>query len=145
MPLLVLENFMMTFHFCHRKRTIVTLAECFASLSYCKVMHRPFSFEIFGCMWAVMMLLYTSKFVLLLLSAVTSSVKTSEQFLWRLYIPMSPWFTDEVLCFGPWVVSFFLLTFLIPSVHKTLSEMSPAFLFSFSELLFDLCSTGFCS
>lgn len=41
--------------------------------------------------------------------------------------------------------SFFLLTFLIPSVHKTLSEMSPAFLCSFSELLFDLCSTGFCS
>lgn len=87
----------------------------------------PFSFKVFGYKWAAMILLYTSEFVLLLQSAVTSSVKTSEQFLWQQYIPMSPWFTDEVLCFGSWVVPFFLHTFFIPSVHKALSEKSTAF------------------
>ena len=95
---------------------------CFRSMLrvICTVKRRPMSSEAFGWIWADNIARNTSEFILLLLSAVTSSINTREP------VPLAaihahamilppPCFTDEVVCFGSWAVPFLLHTVLFPS------------------------------
>ncbi len=94
-----------TVHFFPFKNSLVAFAVCFGSLSICTVKHRPMSSEAFGWIWADNIARNTSEFILLLLSAVTSSINTREP------VPLAaihahamtlppPCFTDEVVCLG---------------------------------------------
>ncbi len=60
------------------KNSLVAFAVCFGSLSFCTVKRRPMSSEAFGWIWADNIARNTSEFILLLLSAVTSSINTRE-------------------------------------------------------------------
>ena len=92
-----------TFHFFALKNSLVAFAVCFGSLSICTVKRRPISSEAFGWIWADNIARSTSEFILLLLSAITSSINTREP------VPLAaihahamtlppPCFTDEVVC-----------------------------------------------
>ena len=71
--------------------------------------------------WADKIARNTSEFILLLLSAVTSSLNTREPVpvaaihVHAMTLP-PPCFTDEVVCFGSWAVPLLLLTLLLPSL-----------------------------
>ncbi len=67
-----------TVHFFPFKNSLVAFAVCFGSLSICTVKRRPMSSEAFGWIWANNIARNTSEFILLLLSAVTSSINTRE-------------------------------------------------------------------
>ncbi len=67
-----------TVHFFPFKNSLVAFAVCFGSLSICTVKRRPMSSEAFGWIWADNIARNTSEFILLLLSAVTSSINTRE-------------------------------------------------------------------
>ncbi len=67
-----------TVHFFPFKNFLVAFAVCFGSLSICTVKRRPMSSEAFGWIWADNIARNTSEFILLLLSAVTSSINTRE-------------------------------------------------------------------
>ncbi len=116
-PLLSLQN------------SLVAFAVCFGSLSICTVKRRPMSSEAFGWIWADNIARNTSEFILLLLSAVTSSINTREP------VPLAaihahamtlppPCFTDEVVCLGSWAVPFLLHTLLFPSLWYKLILVS---------------------
>ena len=60
------------------KNSLVAFAVCFGSLSICTVKRCPMSSEAFGWIWADNIAWNTSKFILLLLSSVTSSINTRE-------------------------------------------------------------------
>ena len=109
-----------TFHFFALKISLVAFAVWFRSLSICTVKWHPMSSEAFGWIWADNIARNTSEFILLLLSAVTSSIITREP------VPLAtihahtmtlrpPCLTDEVVCFGSWAVPFLLHTLLFPS------------------------------
>ena len=94
-----------TFHFFALKNSLVAFMVCFGSLSICTVKRRPMSSEAFSWIWADNIARNTSEFILLLLSAVTSSINTREP------VPLTaihahamtlppPCCTDEVVCFG---------------------------------------------
>ncbi len=72
------------------KNSLVAFAVCFGSLSICTVKRRPMSSEAFGWIWADNIARNTSEFILLLLSAVTSSIIQENQFHWQPYMP-TPW------------------------------------------------------
>ncbi len=67
-----------TVHFFPFKNSLVAFAVCFGSLSICTEKRRPMSSEAFGWIWADNIARNTSEFILLLLSAVTSSINTRE-------------------------------------------------------------------
>ncbi len=130
-PLLSLQN------------SLVAFAVCFGSLSICTVKRRPMSSEAFGWIWADNIARNTSEFILLLLSAVTSSINTREP------VPLAaihahamtlppPCFTDEVVCLGSWAVPFLLHTLLFPSLWYKLILVS-----SVHRMLFQNCEGFF--
>ena len=101
------------------------------------------SSEAFGWIWADKIPRNTSEFILLLLSAVTSSVNTREP------VPLAaihahamtlppPCFTDEVVCFGWWAVPFLLHTLLFPSLWYKLILVS-----SVHRMFFQNCNGCF--
>lgn len=99
----------------------VVFAVCFGLLSICTVKHHIISSAASVWLWADSIALYTSEFILLRPSAVTSSMKTSEPVqLTALHAHDAtitlppPCLTDEVLCFGSWALPFLLQTFLLP-------------------------------
>ncbi len=65
------------FHFLTFKNSWVAFAECFGSLSIRTMKRRPINFAAFGLNLAEGISLYTSEFIQLLLSSVTSSINTS--------------------------------------------------------------------
>ncbi len=79
-----------TVHFFPFKNSLVAFAVCFGSLSICTVKRRPMSSEAFGWIWADNIARNTSEFILLFLSAVTSSIIQENQFHWQPYMP-TPW------------------------------------------------------
>ncbi len=118
-----------TVHFFSFKNSLVAFAVCFGSLSICTVKRHPMSSEAFGWIWADNIARNTSEFILLLLSAVTSSINTREP------VPLAaihahamtlppPCFTDEVVCLGSWAVPFLLHTLLFPSLWYKLILVS---------------------
>ncbi len=128
-----------TVHFFPFKNSLVAFAVCFGSLSICTVKRRPMSSEAFGWIWADNIARNTSEFILLLLSAVTSSINTREP------VPLAaihahamtlppPCFTDEVVCLGSWAVPFLLHTLLFPSLWYKLILVS-----SVHRMLFQNC------
>ncbi len=128
-----------TVHFFPFKNSLVAFAVCFGSLSICTVKRRPMSSEAFGWIWADNIARNTSEFILLLLSAVTSSINTREP------VPLAaihahamtlppPCFTDEVVCLGSWAVTFLLHTLLFPSLWYKLILVS-----SVHRMLFQNC------
>ena len=132
-----------TFHFFALKNSLVAFAVCFGSLSICTVKRRPMSSEAFGWTWADIIARNTSEFILLLLSAVTSSINTREP------VPLAaihvhtitlppPCFTDEVVCFGSWAVPSLLHTLLFPSFWYKLIFVS-----SVHRMLFQNCTGSF--
>ncbi len=132
-----------TVHFFPFKNSLVAFAVCFGSLSICTVKRRPMSSEAFGWIWADNIARNTSEFILLLLSAVTSSINTREP------VPLAaihahamtlppPCFTDEVVCFGSWAVPFLLHTLLFPSLWYKLILVS-----SVHRMLFQNCEGFF--
>ena len=132
-----------TFHFFALKNYLVTFAVCFGSLSICTVKCRPMSSEAFGWIWAYNIARNTSEFILLLLSAVTSSINTREP------VPLAAihahamtlpplCFTDEVVCFGSWAVPFLLHTLPFPSIWYKLIFVS-----SVHRMLFQNCKGFF--
>ena len=93
--------------------------------------------------WADNIAWNTSEFILLLLSAVTSSINTREP------VPLAaihahaitqppPCFTDEVVCFGSWAVPSLLHTLLFPSFWYKLIFVS-----SVHRMLFQNCTGSF--
>ncbi len=93
--------------------------------------------------WADNIARNTSEFILLLLSAVTSSINTREP------VPLAaihahamtlppPCFTDEVVCLGSWAVPFLLHTLLFPSLWYKLILVS-----SVHRMLFQNCEGFF--
>ncbi len=60
------------------KNSWVAFAVCFESSSICTMKRRPIKFAAFDWIWAVSIALYTSEFIQLLLSSVTSSLNTSD-------------------------------------------------------------------
>ena len=132
-----------TFNLFALKSSLVAFAVCFGSLSICTVKRRPMSSEAFGWIWADNIARNTSEFILLLLSAATSSINTREP------VPLAaihahamtlppPCFTDEAVCFGSWAVPFLLHTLLFPSFWYKLIFVS-----SVHRMLFQNCK-GFC-
>ncbi len=132
-----------TVHFFPFKNSLVAFAVCFGSLSICTVKRRPMSSEAFGWIWADNIARNTSEFILLLLSAVTSSINTREP------VPLAaihahamtlppPCFTDEVVCLGLWAVPFLLYTLLFPSLWYKLILVS-----SVHRMLFQNCEGFF--
>ncbi len=132
-----------TVHFFPFKNSLVAFAVCFGSLSICTVKRRPMSSEAFGWIWADNIARNTSEFILLLLSAVTSSINTREP------VPLAathahamtlppPCFTDEVVCLGSWAVPFLLHTLLFPSLWYKLILVS-----SVHRMLFQNCEGFF--
>ncbi len=132
-----------TVHFFPFKNSLVAFAVCFGSLSICTVKRRPMSSEAFGWIWADNIARNTSEFILLHLSAVTSSINTREP------IPLAaihahamtlppPCFTDEVVCLGSWAVPFLLHTLLFPSLWYKLILVS-----SVHRILFQNCEGFF--
>ncbi len=122
---------------------VMDFAVCFGSLSICTVKRRPMSSEAFGWIWADNIARNTSEFILLLLSAVTSSINTREP------VPLAaihahamtlppPCFTDEVVCLGSWAVPFLLHTLLFPSLCYKLILVS-----SVHRMLFQNCEGFF--
>ena len=122
---------------------VIDLAICFGSLSICTVKRRPMNSEAFGWIWADNIVRNTSEFILLLLSAVTSSINTREP------VPLAaihahamtlspPCFTEEVVCFGSWAVPFLLHTHLFPSFWYKLIFVS-----SVHMMLFQNCKDFF--
>ena len=103
-------------------RCLKKLFGCFRSMFQVIVhLHCPMSSEAFGWIWADNIAWNTSEFILLLLSAVTSSINTREP------VPLAaihahtitlppPCFTDEVVWFGSWAVPSLLHTLLFPSL-----------------------------
>ncbi len=65
------------FHFFTFKNPWVAFAVCFGSSSICTIKRRPINFAAVGWIWADSISLYTSEFIRLLLSSVTSSLNTS--------------------------------------------------------------------
>ncbi len=108
-----------TVHFFPFKNSLVAFAVCFVSLFICTVKRRPMSSEAFGWIWADNIARNTSEFILLLLSAVTSSINTREPVplaaihAHAVTLPPSC-FTDEVVCLGSWAVPFLLHNLLFP-------------------------------
>ncbi len=125
-----------TVHFFPFKNSLVAFAVCFGSSSICTVKRRPMSSEAFGWIWADNIARNTSEFILLLLSVVTSSINTREQFHWQPHMPTlpPPCFTDEVVCLGSWAVPFLLHTLLFPSLWYKLILVS-----SVHRMLFQNC------
>ncbi len=132
-----------TVHFFPFKNSLVAFAVCFGSLSICTVKRRPMSSEAFGWIWADNIARNTSEFILLLLSAVTSSINTREP------VPLAgihahamtlppPCFTDEVVCLGSWAIPFLLHTLLFPSLWYKLILVS-----SVHRMLFQNCEGFF--
>ncbi len=132
-----------TVHFFPFKNSLVAFAVCFGSLSICTVKRCPMSSEAFGWILADIIARNTSEFILLLLSAVTSSINTREP------VPLAaihahamtlppPCFTDEVLCLGSWAVPFLLHTLLFPSLWFKLILVS-----SVHRMLFQNCEGFF--
>ncbi len=130
-PLLSLQN------------SLVAFAVCFGSLSICTVKRRPMSSEAFGWIWADNIARNTSEFILLLLSAVTSSINTREP------VPLAaihahamtlppPCYTDEVVYLGSWAVPSFSILFLFPSLWYKLILVS-----SVHRMLFQNCEGFF--
>ncbi len=113
------------------------------SLSICTVKRRPKSSEAFGWIWADNIARNTSEFILLLLSAVTSSINTREPVTLAaihahaMTLP-PPCFTDEVVCLGSWAVPFLLHTLLFPSLWYKLILVS-----SVHRMLFQNCEGFF--
>ncbi len=69
----------------------------------------------FGWIWADSISLYTSEFIRLLLSSVTSSLNTSNPVPLEAMHTAPPCFTNYVVCFGSWAVPSLLQTFFFPS------------------------------
>ncbi len=64
------------FKFFTFKNSWVAFAVCFGSSSICTMKHHPINFAPFYWIWAESISLYTSEFIRLLLSSVTSSLNT---------------------------------------------------------------------
>ena len=133
-----------TFHFFALKNYLVAFAVCFGSLSIYTVKRCPVSSEAFDWIWADNIAQNTSEFILLLLSAVTSSINTREP------VPLAaihahamtlppPCFADEVVCFGSWAVLFLLHTLLFPSFWL----IKLIFVSSVHRMLFQNCKGFF--
>ncbi len=125
------------------KNSLVAFAVCFGSLSICTVKRRPMSSEAFGWIWADNIARNTSEFILLLLSAVTSSINTREpvhtgSHTCPRHDTTPPCFTDEVVCLGSWAVPFLLHTLLFPSLWYKLILVS-----SVHRMLFQNCEGFF--
>ncbi len=108
------------FHFFNGQVMAMPFEVCLGSLSICNVKMCPISFVTFGWMWAESIAVKTSELILLLLSAVTSSINTSEPFpLGAIHAHVitqpPPCLTLDVVCFGSWAVPFFHHTSLFPS------------------------------
>ncbi len=117
------------------KNSRVAFTVCFGSpSSICTMKHRPI--QPFGWIWAESIPLYTSEWIRLLLSSVTSSPNTSNpvplEAMHTHAITALPGFTDDVVCFGSWAVpslfhTFFFLSFwyrlnLISAVQRMLFQ-----------------------
>ncbi len=64
-----------TFHFFALINSLIELAGCFGSLSWCNMKHFPINMVAFSWILVGKMVLYSSKFILLLSSYIKSSVK----------------------------------------------------------------------
>ncbi len=104
------------FHFFTFKNSWVVFAVCFASL-YTRTMKRhAINFDAIDWIWADSISLYTSEFIRLLLSSVTSSLNTSNPVPLEAMHTTPPCFTNYVVCFGSWAVPSLLQTFFLPVI-----------------------------
>ncbi len=127
-----------TVHFFPFKNSLVAFAVCFGSLSICTVKRRPMSSEAFGWIWADNIARNTSEFILLLLSAVTSSINKRTSSTGSHTCPrhdttttMLHWWGSML---GSWAVPFLLHTLLFPSLWYKLILVS-----SVHRMLFQNC------
>ncbi len=108
-----------TFHFFALTNSLTELAGCFGSLSRCTMKHFPMNLVAFSWKLVGKMVLYPSKFILLLSSYIKSSVKLREPvpeaaMHTHAMISPPPCFTDEAVCLGSFVVPFFSPHFCFP-------------------------------
>ncbi len=94
-----------TFHLFALINFLTELAGCFGSLFWCNMKHFPMNLVAFSWILLGKMVLYPSKFILLLSSYIKSSVKMSGGVP---ETPPPPCFTDEAVCLGSFAVPFYL-------------------------------------
>ncbi len=129
------------FHFITFKNSWVAFAGCFGSSSICAKKHHPINFAAFGWIWAESISLYTSKFIRLLLSSVTSPLNTSNP------VPLEAMHAhashclhhvSQMMLYGSWAVpslfhshfffpSFWCMLILIPAVQRMLFQKCSGF------------------
>lgn len=104
------------FHFYALKNSWVAFTVCFGSLSICTVKPCQIGFAGFSWIWGESTALCTLQFIVLLLSAVTSSLNIADTVPHACAITLPPpCLTDDVICFWLWAVSPVLHSFLFPS------------------------------
>ncbi len=108
-----------TFHFFAVINSLTELAGCFGSLSWCNMKHFPMDLVAFSWILVGKMVLYPSKFILLLSSYIKSSVKLRGSFpeaaiYAHAMTPPPPCFTDEATCLGLFAVPFLSPHFCFP-------------------------------
>ncbi len=107
--------------------------------------HFPTNMVAFSWILLGKMVLYPSKFILLLLSYIKSSVKLREPvpetaMHAHAMISPPPCFTDEAVCLGLFVVPFSLHTFAFPSLRLRIIFVSSVHKHSSKTLLAHLCA-----
>ncbi len=111
-----------TFHFFALINSLRELAGYFGSLFWFNMKHFPMNLVAFSWILVGEMVLYPSKFILLLSSYIKSSVKLrgpvpETAMHAHVMTPPPPCFTDEAVCLGSFAVLFFLHTFAFPSLR----------------------------
>ncbi len=112
------------FHFFTFKNSWVVFSVCFGSLYTRTMKCHAINFDAIGWIWADSISLYTSEFIRLLLSSVTSSLNTSNPVPLEAMHTTPPCFTNYVVCFGSWAVPSLLQTFFFPSFCNRLILIS---------------------
>ncbi len=111
-----------TFHIFALINSLTELAGCFGSLSWCNMKHFPKNLVVFSWILVGKMVLYPSKFILLLSSYIKSSVKVrgpvpDAAMHAHAMTPPPPCFTDEAVCLGSLQFPFYLHIFYFPSLR----------------------------
>ncbi len=116
------------FKFFTFKNSWVAFAVCFGSSSICTMKHHPINFAPFYWIWAESISLYTSEFIRLLLSSVTSSLTPGTQCHWKPCTLMpshcSTMFHRWCCMLGSWAVPSLLHTFFFLSFWNRLILIS---------------------
>ncbi len=115
-----------TFHFFALIKSLTELAGCFKSLSWCNMKHFPMNLVAFSWILVGKMVLYPSKFILLLSSYIKSSVKmrgSVPETVMRAHAMTTPppCFTDEPVILGSFSVPFFSKFLLSHHLDKSSS------------------------